>query len=87
MKKNHSILLVLILIVLLAGCQTTKNTYTPAVGGASERIKCKVDPESCMYYGGYEEDERYYAEQRAKELNNQSKIRQRKKRKILIPIF
>lgn len=51
--------LLLLLAILITGCASN----------SSERLKCKLDPNSCMYEGSYEQGEEEFAEQEAKDLN------------------
>lgn len=47
--------------------------------GNSERLKCQLDPSSCMYEGSYEPGEEEFAVQEAKDLNKEQskKLRRR----------
>lgn len=56
-----------VILLVLAGCASS-----PSTTDHTERFQCKVNPSSCMYEGSYEPGEDKYAEQRAKELNQES---------------
>lgn len=72
---------------LLVACssaqQPDRHAYVYSSGGTTIRIPaqshaCRTDPQSCMYDGPYEPNERAYAEQRAQELNRASLERLRR---------
>ena len=50
-----------------------------ACASSSERLKCQLNPSSCMYEGSYEPDEEEFAVQEAKDLNKEQsrKLRRR----------
>lgn len=57
-----------LLLLVLTGCSSSSSHEQHQ----SERLQCKLNPSSCMYEGSYEPGEDKYAEQRAKELNQES---------------
>lgn len=71
------------LIVFVVGCTSsppqrpTASQITPT-GKIVRSDQCRFDPQSCMYEGPYEPNERAYAEQKAKELNKASAERLRR---------
>ncbi len=54
-------------LLVLTGCASSSSH-----SDQTERLQCRLNPSSCMYEGSYESGEEQYAEQRAKELNQES---------------
>lgn len=53
-------------VALVSGCSTTE----PAPADfAATTVECKQNRRSCLYEGSYEPDERAYAEEEARRLN------------------
>jgi len=78
---------VAILFSLLSACThyaKTKHTatyYKSPTHRSAQQIECMIHPASCFYSGPYEPDERDFAEQEAKRLNQESLHRLRRVRK------
>ena len=68
---------------VLTGCGGPKSRAHTAVpmtptGQVIRSDQCRFDPQSCIYKGSYEPNERAYAEQKAKDLNRAAAERLRR---------
>ncbi len=63
------------LIAFLCGCASNVKTVEKPPAPVLSVNECAVLSKSCVYEGSYDKDERGYAEQEAKRLNQDQKIR------------
>lgn len=69
----------LVLFTLLGACSVFSDSDEPASVTVSERSnECRWNRQSCIYEGRYESDERDYAEEEARRLNQAQAARLRR---------